>query len=213
MSLGLIRWGGLAAMVGAALWAITPLREPILDERFPGHPAFRPYNFVLLVIAVLLIMDLLGLHVRYKGSYGRLSTAGVLVILVGYALLFVGSILAILLYLNGLRGLIMAGQDLGFLGTLIAGVSAILYGMAFWRARAASGLGALPLIITLLVGIASMILVSAIGCVDIAGLQLTDLYGGTWVILGSQLRLQGGRQRSPRASAKHSLRRVTHQTR
>jgi hypothetical protein len=78
MSLGLIRWGGLAAMVGAALWAITLLREPILDERFPGHPAFRPYNFVLLVIAVLLIMDLLGLHVRYKGSYGRLSTAGVL---------------------------------------------------------------------------------------------------------------------------------------
>jgi hypothetical protein len=136
----------------------------------------------------------LGLHVRYKGSYGRLGTAGVLVILVGYALLFVGSILAILLYLNCLRGLIMAGQYLGFLGTLIAGVSATLYGMAFWRARAASGLGALPLIIALPVGIAGMILVSAIGCVDIAGLQLTDLYGDTWVILGSQLRPQGGRQ-------------------
>jgi hypothetical protein len=176
MSLGLIRWGGLAAMVRAALWAITPLREPILDERLPGHPAFRPYNFVLLVIAVLLIMSLLGLHVRYKGSYGRLGTAGVVVILVGYALLFVGSIPAILLYLNGLRGLIMAGQDLGFLGTLIAGVSAILLGVALRRARAASGLGALPLIIALPVGIVGLILVSAIGCVDIAELPLTVLY-------------------------------------
>lgn len=62
--------GGLRTVVGGALWTITPLREPLLGGRFPGHPVFRPYNFVLLVIAVLLIVDPLASHYRYKGRYG-----------------------------------------------------------------------------------------------------------------------------------------------
>ena len=50
----LIRWAALGAMVGGALWALTPLREPLLGGELSGHPVFRPYNLVLLVIAVLL---------------------------------------------------------------------------------------------------------------------------------------------------------------
>jgi hypothetical protein len=33
--------------VGGVLWALTPLREPLLGGRFPGELAFRPYNLVL----------------------------------------------------------------------------------------------------------------------------------------------------------------------
>lgn len=187
LSSTLVRWGGLASMVGGALWALTPLREPLFGGRFPGHPVFRPYNLVLVVIAVLLIVGLLALHNRCKGSYGWLGTAGVVIIFIGYALLFFGSIPAVLLSPDGLRGLIMAGQDLGFLGALVSGVGAILLGIALWRARAASRLGALLLIIALPVGIVGVILLSAVASADTAGLALTVPYGGAWVILGSQL--------------------------
>ena len=70
MPSGLVKWGGLASVVGGALWAVTPLREPTLGGRFPGHPVFRPYNLLLVVIAVLLTVGLLALHNRYKGRYG-----------------------------------------------------------------------------------------------------------------------------------------------
>lgn len=191
-SSGWIRWAGLAAMVGGTLWAITPLREPILGGRFPGHPVFRPYNFVIVVVAVLLIIGLLALHARYKGSYGRLGTAGVVVIFVGYALLFFGSVPAVLFSASGPRGLILAGQDLGFLGALVSGVGAILLGVALWRARAAPRSGSVLLIIALPVGIIGVILVSAAGLADAAGLPLTVLYGGAWILLGSQLWSRSG---------------------
>jgi hypothetical protein len=187
MPSGLVKWGGLASVVGGALWAVTPLREPTLGGRFPRHPVFRPYNLLLVVIAILLTVGLLALHNRYKGRYGRLGSVGVVVILVGYALLFFGSITAVFLSPHSLRSLIMAGQDLGFLGALVAGIGAVLLGIALLRARAASRLGVLLLIIALPVGFVGVILVSAVGLVDIAGLPLTVLYGGAWIILGGEL--------------------------
>lgn len=112
MASGLIGRGGVASMVGGALWALTPLREPLLGGRVPEHPVFRPYNLVLLVITVLLAVGLSALRARYKGSYGRLGTAGVVVVFVGYALMFLGSVPAVVLSPEGSRGLILAGQDL-----------------------------------------------------------------------------------------------------
>lgn len=180
-------WGGLASMVGGALWALTPLREPMIGGRFPEHPVFRPYNIALLVIAVLLTFGLVAVHLRYKGSYGRLGTVGIVIILVGYTVLFVGSLPAAVLSPNGFRDLIRVGQDLGFLGALVTGIGAILLGIALWRARAASRLAALLLIIALPIGLVGVILISAAGWEDIAGLPLTVLYGSGWVMLGQQL--------------------------
>ncbi len=174
-------------MVGGVLWALTPLRQPLLGGRLPEHPVFRPYNLVLLVIVLLL-----ALHARYKGNYGRLGTAGVVVVFVGYTLVFLGSVPAVVLSPGGSRGLILAGQDLGFLGALVAGVGAALLGIALLRRRSAARAGALLLIVTLPVGIADVILVSTLIFVNIAGLPLTVLYGGAWIVLGSHLRSQGG---------------------
>ncbi len=195
-----IRRGGLAAMVGGALWAITPLREPLLGGSFPGDPVFRPYNFVLLVVAVLLAVGLLAFHARYKGGYGRLGTAGVFVIFGGYALLFFGSLPAVAFSSDGPVGFIRAGQDLGFLGALVALIGALLLGIALWRSGAASRLGSLLLIVALPVGLLGVILLSAMGFEDTAGLPWTVLYGGSWLVLGSLLRSQGGEP----AERKHS---------
>jgi hypothetical protein len=204
MSSDLIGRGGLAGMVGGALWALTPLRQPLLGGRFPEHPVFRPYNLVLLVIALLLAAGLLALHARYKGSYGRLGTASVVVVFVGYVLLFLGSVPAVVLSPEGSRELIMTGQNLGFLGALVAGVGAVLLGVALLRTRptprtlplAGAFAGALLLILALPVGIAGVILVSGLGFVNIAGLPLTVLYGGAWIVLGSHLRSQGPQGRA-----------------
>ncbi len=200
MSSGLIRQGGLAGMVGGTLWAPTPLRQPLLGGRFPEHPVFRPFNLALLVIVVLLAAGLLALRARYKGSYGRLGAAGVVVVFVGYAMMFFGSLPAVVLSPEGSRGLIQAGQDWGFLGALVAGLGAVPLGIALLRARSAPRAGALLLIVALPVGIVGVIIVSAVGFVNIAGLPLTVLYAGAWIVLGGQLWSQGAqRPSSPHA--------------
>jgi len=192
MSSGLAGRCASAGMAGGALWALTPLRQPLLGGRFPEHPVFRPYNLGLLVIVVLLAAGLLALRARHKGSYGRLGKAGVVAVFVGYAMMFLGSVPAVLLSAEGSRGLILAGQDLGFLGALVAGLGAVPLGIALWRTRSAPWAGALLLIVALPVGLAGVIFVSAMGFVNIAGLPLTVLYGGAWIVLGGHLRSQGG---------------------
>ena len=199
MSSSFIRRGGLAAMTGGVLWALTPLREPLLGGRFPGDPVFRPYNFVLLVIAVLLAVGLLAFHARYRESYGRLGMAGVLVTFGGYALLFFGSLPAVLFSSEGLRGLVRVGQDLGFLGALVAGVGALLLGVALRKARAVPRGAALLLVISLPIGLVGTTVMASVGLEDTAGLPLTVLYGGAWAILGYHLRSEAsttGRQPS-----------------
>jgi hypothetical protein len=191
MSSGLVRRCASAGMAGGALWALTPLRQPLLGGRFPEHPVFRPYNLALLVIVVLLAAGLLALRARHKESYGRLGKAGVVAVFVGYAMMFLGSVPAVLLSAEGSRGLILAGQDLGFLGALVAGLGAVPLGIALLRARSAPWAGALLLIVALPVGLAGVIFVSAMGFVNIAGLPLTVLYGGAWIVLGGHLRSQG----------------------
>ncbi len=85
----------------------------------------------------------------------------------------------------------MAGQDLGFLGALVAGLGAVLLGVALLRVRSVPRLGVLLLIAALPVGFLGVIVVSALGFVDIAGLPLTVLYGGAWIVLGRHLGPQG----------------------
>lgn len=188
MSERLWKLGGIAAMLGGALWALTPLRQDVFGGgRFPESPIFRPYHFVVEVIMILLIVGLVALHARYKRTYGHLGTAGVVVIFGGYALGLVGGIPAVLFTSDGLRDVTMLGQDLGFLAVLVAGSGAILLGVALWRARAVPRLAALLLIISLPVGLPGVIVLQGIGLVDSAGLALTVPYGGAWIILGHQL--------------------------
>lgn len=187
-STNLIRWGGIAAMLGGMLWAITPLRDVFFGGgATPDHPVFRPYNVVLVLVAVLLIMGLVGLRARYRGTYRRLGKAGVVLTFGGYALILAGSTPAVLLHPDGSFGLIRAGQDLGFFGSLVASVGAIFLGIALLRTQAAPRAAALLLIVTLPVGLAGIFVISSLGLVSIAGLAITVPYGVAWVILGNHL--------------------------
>lgn len=158
------------------------------------------------LLVVLLTVGLLAFRARYKGSYGRLGTAGVFVIFGGYALLFFGSLPAVLFSSDGPVGFVRVGQDLGFLGAVVALVGALLLGIALRRSGVASRLGSLLLIVAFPVGLLGVIVVlSGIGFEDIAGLPWTVLYRGAWIVLGSLLGSQRDElaERQQPACARH----------
>jgi Ca2+/Na+ antiporter len=186
----LIRWGGLAAMVGGVLWALSPIGEDLFGGGgHPQSPAFRPFNLLVEIMSILLIVGLLAVHFRYNRTYGRLGRAGFVVILGSYALGFIGGIPALLFpFPSGtLRDVVMIGQGLGFLSALISGVGAVLLGIALWRTRAVARLGALLLIIALPVGFPVVVALNFTRFMESAGLAFVVPYGVAWVIVGYQL--------------------------
>jgi hypothetical protein len=91
----------------------------------------------------------------------------------------------------------------------VAGIGAVLLGIALLRThptpRARPRAGALLLIAALPVGLAGVILVSGLGFVNIAGLPLTVLYGGAWIVLWQSPPDAMGRERNGRAALARDL--------
>ena len=124
-SSNLIRWCGLAAIVGGVAWAlanILPLVAP------PGDWTRR--TSLLFIIAVLLIVaGLVGLHTLQKGSYGHLGRAGLWTVIVGSSALVLG----LLVFLpSENRVLLWLVYPVGYLVQL---VGFVLYGTATLQAR------------------------------------------------------------------------------
>ncbi len=180
------RYAGISGVVGGLLWALTPLRQPVFGAgRTPdeGVIFFRVYNLVLVIIAVLLTIALVRLRDELRES-GRLFSVGWWTILVGHVLLFAGSVPAVVLG-DSPRDLVMGGQDLGFLGAMIAGLGGLLAGIDMLRRRRSPVLASWLLLLTLPVGCLGLALLGAVGVSDdVLGLPLTVLYGGAWVVLG-----------------------------
>ncbi len=114
----LVRWGGLAAMVGGALWVVV-FALFALRPSGPGvEPPYRSFEGlgVPAVIALLLILGgLVGLHVVQRRSYGE--TAGFVLVLVGAAVVVV----------TGASWPVGAAGGLAFmLGTLLVGAAALV---------------------------------------------------------------------------------------
>lgn len=204
MSLHVQRHAGMAGVVGGLLWAVTPLRQPIFDAgRTPdeGETVFRVYNLVLIVIAILLTIALLRLRHERGQVAGRSFALGWWIVLVGHALILVGSLPAVV-FGDQRRDLVMGGQDLGFLGAMIAGLGGLLVGISVLlrRGRGAS-LASWLFLLTLPLGILATVLLTAMGVhEDYLGLPVTVLYGGAWVALGSSW-LQGQEENASSAAA------------
>lgn len=131
MKLSDSKLAGLSGIIGGILWALTPLRQPIFDAgrtADEGVLFFRAYNGALIVIAILLTIALL--HVRASMAIrrgGRSYLLGWWTVLMGHALLALGSLPALI---HGARAenLVTAGQDLGFLGAMIAALASGFHG-------------------------------------------------------------------------------------
>ena len=130
------RQAGRSGLVGGLLWALTPLRQPVFgagENADQGETFFRLYNVALMVIGVLLTVALLGL--RDLSRSGKRSAAiGWWTILAGQALTVAGSVPAVILG-DTATAFVMGGQDLGFLGAMIAALGAFILGLSALRQR------------------------------------------------------------------------------
>ncbi len=155
-SSNLIRWGGLATMLGGALLTIANLMGPfIVDfDNLSGSTATSAYAFhhgLLMLATLLLLAGIPGLHARQSEAAGRLGWAGFLVAFVGTALLmahfwgqtFIAPVLAATApeLIDQPTPLLMAEIMLSF---LLFTLGWVLFGVSMLRARvyprAAAGL-------------------------------------------------------------------------
>lgn len=178
-------WAGL---LGGALWAVTPLRDLVLGEGEDprdGVGAFRAYNFYVLVAVLLMSVVLIALLRTRPGARPTKGYRSALaVMLTAHVLLAAGSLLAVLLG-DGARGVVMAGQDLGFLAAMVAAVGALVLGIVSLRKGMLPRPAAALLAAVLPLGIVASLLLAAAGVrEDLVGLPLTVLYGGAFVAIG-----------------------------
>ncbi len=110
-SSALIRWGGLAAMLGGTLWVIGTLIQASKPRGCIAQEcAFRPMretgalDGILTLLAVLLLaVGAVGLVtlIRRSGRFGRAGKAGVLIGAVGAALLVIVILIQAMFYGGG----------------------------------------------------------------------------------------------------------------
>ncbi len=87
MSSNLIRWGGLAAMVGGALWALWYVGASLV-----GGENYQTYNRLMPAVLLLLAVSLLALHAAQKQSNEPLGRWGLVVALVGLVVMIGGNV-------------------------------------------------------------------------------------------------------------------------
>jgi hypothetical protein len=114
----LVRWGGLAAMVGGVLWVVVFVLfalRPSGPELQPPYRSFEGLGVAVVLSLLLIVVGLVGFHTRSRGAYGGLGTAGFVLALVGAAL----SIVSV-----GSWPLILIGSYALMLGSLLVGAAA-----------------------------------------------------------------------------------------
>src|SRR5918997_5664362 len=141
MSPNLVRLSGLAAMLGGVLWPLWVVVEQSVGWGEPGSAAYQRYELInrLLPLAILpVVVGLVGLHVVLRRSYGWLGTAGFVAILVGFALMLVGSVGEFWMFTEqgyALPNLRDASWTLFLLGHPILAIGTVLFGIATARAK------------------------------------------------------------------------------
>jgi hypothetical protein len=182
----LIRWGGLAAMLGSALGiVVAPIitsAYSLIEENGNSAPPWEPtlsnllgpfltfaspetvyaaYGKVYFLIFLGLLLGLAGLYIRRRGHAGRLEHWGFRLSFVGLALNLLGNVPD---YWIGEDILGERLHTMGFvagtaLGLLILTIGSIILGIALLRAGDSPRLGAWLLVLT----IPGLIVVSLLG--------------------------------------------------
>jgi hypothetical protein len=123
-SSSIIRWGGIAAMLGGVFWVVWNLLYRVSFQAAGG-----PFSHGLLLLAALLTLaGLVGLHALQGGNYGRIGRAGFYTAAVG----LLAQALAALVLLMGSEALLWLVAPVGSLTVL---VGQVLYGAATLQAR------------------------------------------------------------------------------
>jgi hypothetical protein len=175
----LIRWGGLAALVGGAAWIVEGLLTLVGPEQGPeavGSPYSYPSNVVFVIAFIGTLGGLVGLHALQAPSYGKIGRAGFVAAFVGVAFMLVAVVLSIVA-----AGLSIGVVDWIFgIAFLVHLVGFVLYGAATLQAKVLPRWGGVALIIALPVSIV------------LSGYGGNALFGLMWLALGYVLWSQRG---------------------
>ena len=119
----IIRWGGIAVMLGGVLWVVWSNLFRVSFEAAGG-----PFSDALLLLAALLTLaGLVGLHALQGGNYGSVGRAGFYTA----AVALLAQALAALVLLMGSEALLWLVAPVG---TLAVMVGLVLYGAATLQA-------------------------------------------------------------------------------
>jgi hypothetical protein len=180
-SSNIVRWGGLAAMIGGLFWVVWSLLGRVSFEA-----AGSPFADGLLLAALLTLAGLAGLHALQGSNYGRIGRAGFYTTAVGLLLQALAALL--LLLLMGRDAWEVTLQWLvAPVGSLIVLVGLVLYGAATLQARVLARWCGVGLIV---VPPLAFYMHSKIFYGSLA------LFGVLWVALGYVLWSRSGRQPS-----------------
>ncbi len=151
-SVKLIRWSGIAAMLGGVQWVWIPIVYTIYPLGAAGDKSFGDFDKLRFSGPVFFTVGLVGLHVRYAGDVGRSGRWGLVLATVGSALIAVG------MFGGDWLDFPRSGNYLTFPGSLLVRVGLIAFGIAAIRARVSPSwsrilplaIGVLPLILVFL---------------------------------------------------------------
>lgn len=127
-SAGLIRWGGLTAMVAGLIWMVSGVLALIYGgEHEPGTTEDYLVEGTFALAILFTAGGMIGLHALQQGSYGRLGRAGLYLVVIAS----LAQAIATAVLLAGSDALEWVVFPVGLLAVL---VGFVLYGIATLRA-------------------------------------------------------------------------------
>ena len=183
MSSNLIRWGGLAAMVGGVLWALWYVGASLV-----GGENYQVYNRLMPAVPLLLAVGLPALHDAQKRSHESLGRWGLVVALLGLVVMIGGNVVEFWAFSEeayGPSSLRNSAWMAYGLGTFAFYVGTVLFGIGTLRAGVLPRFGALLLVIWFPLGFIVSGMLQLVGVPEaLASSGLTALVGVGWVMLG-----------------------------
>jgi hypothetical protein len=123
----LIRWGGLAAMLGGLAYLVSVLLGFLVSETTTTIVHFLADSFAVVPV-LLILVGMVGFHTLQKANYGGMGRGGFYTVLVG----LLAQVLGTISHLSGSEALDWLVFPVGIV-LMIAGL--VLYGAATLQAR------------------------------------------------------------------------------
>lgn len=178
-----VRWAGLLCVPGGVLWALSPLGVQISEMQFKTPNVFWK---LFPSAPLLLLVGLIGLHLRVSERSGRLERAAFVVALIGLVLIVVGDVGEFWLGVDNVFIMTAPAYHSFRLGLLVLAAGTMLFGVATARDATVPVWGALPFAIGGLCG-----LVAFTADLGTFGAALWVLFGVGWAWLGFALLVVG----------------------
>jgi len=179
-----VAWlAALLCVPGGVLWALSPVGVHLSELKFHTPNVFWK---LFPSAPLLLLVGLVGLHLRVRVRSGEIEKIGFWTALLGLVLVVAGDVGLYWLGVDDLYIMTAPAYRALRLGLLVLAVGCVLFGVGAGREGTLPSWGALPFAVGALAG-----LISFVGDLDHLGAALWTLFGVGWAWLGFSLLVAG----------------------